>query len=99
MLADTEARILILLLDLHILDSQSLKDKRRVIRSIKERLRSRFNISVAEVGAQDKWQRAILGISKVGNDGRQLDADARQIVALIESRGQVEILSSGIDIL
>lgn len=48
--------------------ARSLKDKRRALRSVKDRLRSQFNVSVAEVDSQDLWQTALLGISAVGTD-------------------------------
>lgn len=48
--------------------AHSLKDKRRALRSIKDRLRSQFNISVAEVAHQDVWQTACLGLAAVGVD-------------------------------
>ena len=54
--------------ELHVHGSQSLKQKRGVVRSIVQRLRNRFNLSVAEVGGQDTWQRAVLGISAAGSD-------------------------------
>ncbi len=54
--------------ELHVHGSQSLKAKRGVVRSIVQRLRNRFNLSVAEVGGQDTWQRAVLGISVTGSD-------------------------------
>ena len=54
--------------ELHVHGSQSLKAKRGVVRSIVQRLRNRFNLSVAEIGGQDTWQRAVLGISIAGSD-------------------------------
>ena len=58
----------VLELDLALRGAHSLKEKRRAVKSLKDRLRSRFNISVAEVNAQDNWQRAILGVAIVGNE-------------------------------
>ncbi len=48
--------------------AESLKDKRAVIRALKDRLRSRFNVSVAEVDHQELWQRATLGVAAIGPD-------------------------------
>ena len=48
--------------------SRSLKEKRRIVRSVKDRLKNRFNVSIAEVEDQDLWQRATLGIAVVGTD-------------------------------
>ncbi|MCB0318011.1 MAG: DUF503 domain-containing protein [Bdellovibrionales bacterium] len=62
------AHIGFLVVDLHVPDAQSLKQKRSVIKSIKERIKNNFNVSVAELGEHDKWQRAVIGIIMLGND-------------------------------
>ena len=70
-------------LELHLPGAQSLKDKRQVVRSLKERLRERVRAAVAEVEYQDLWQRAAIGIAVVAADGgqvRELLNSARQIV-------------------
>ena len=54
-------------LELHIPTSRSLKEKRAVLRPIVEGIRHRFQISVAEVGYQDKWQRALIGMAVVSD--------------------------------
>jgi hypothetical protein len=69
--------------ELHLPAAQSLKDKRQVVRSLKERLRERVRASVAEVEYQDLWQRAAIGIAVVAADGghvRELLQSARAIV-------------------
>jgi hypothetical protein len=58
----------VLRLTLYIHGASSLKDKRQVLRKVTDRLRSRFNVSVAEVGDNDVWQRAVVGIAAVAND-------------------------------
>jgi len=60
----------ILQVELMIHGAMSLKDKRRVVKSVKDRLAHDFNVSVAEVDAQDRHRQAILGISLVGTDGK-----------------------------
>jgi uncharacterized protein YlxP (DUF503 family) len=55
-------------LELHIPGNGSLKGKRQVLKSLMARLRKEFNVSVAEVGAQDVWQSAIIGVVCVSND-------------------------------
>jgi uncharacterized protein YlxP (DUF503 family) len=52
----------LLTLELHIPDAHSLKDKRQIVRSLKDRLRKHFNVAVAEIEYQDVWQRAIIGV-------------------------------------
>lgn len=69
--------------ELHLPGAQSLKDKRQVVRSLKERLRERVHASVAEVEFQDLWQRTAIGIAVVGSDGgqvREMLSNARHIV-------------------
>jgi uncharacterized protein YlxP (DUF503 family) len=56
------------IVEIHVHGSPSLKQKRGVVRSIQQRLRNRFNISVAEVGGQGTWQRAVLGMSVTGSE-------------------------------
>jgi uncharacterized protein len=58
----------VLRLTLYIQGASSLKDKRQVVRKVVDRLRSRFNVAVAEVGDNDVWQRAVIGIAAVAND-------------------------------
>ena len=55
-------------LEFHVPAAHSLKDKRSVIKSVKDQLRGRFNIAVAELDPNDTWQRATVGVSTVGND-------------------------------
>jgi uncharacterized protein YlxP (DUF503 family) len=64
--------IALLTLDIHIPHAHSLKDKRMVIRSMKDRLRTKFNVSVSEVDHQELWQRAQLSVVTVGSDERFL---------------------------
>ncbi len=59
--------------ELHIPEARSLKDKRAVVRSLKDRLWSRYKVSVAEVDHQDLWQRAALGVAIVGRDYATVD--------------------------
>lgn len=79
-------------LELYLLgEPSSLKEKRHILKHVKEKIKSRFNVSCAEVDFQDKWQRAILGISFVNikeTDARNL---ADRICDFIENDGNVEI--------
>jgi len=64
-------------------DAGSLKDKRQITKSIKDRLRSKFNASIAEIGYLDKWQRAALGITLIGNNKLKLSRDIAAIETLL----------------
>jgi uncharacterized protein len=70
----------LLTLEIHIPDSRSLKDKRQVLRSLKDRLRGRFNVAVAELDHQDSWQRAQVGIVSISNDAAHLEQSLRTVL-------------------
>lgn len=73
--------------------SQSLKDKRRVIRSVKARVRNEFNVSIAEVDSQASWQIAVLGVSCVSSDKGYAHGLLEQVVQFIDSgRFDLELL-------
>lgn len=86
-------------IELFIADSQSLKDKRQVLSSLKERLRQKFNLSVAEVEAQELWQKAVLAMACVANDGRHVNQVMDQALNLVRSHPVVEIVQSRIELL
>ena len=65
--------------------SSSLKMKRGVINRIKDRIRSRFNASVAEIGYLDKWQRAAMGVTLISNEKKKLQKDVDAIQAMLVS--------------
>jgi uncharacterized protein YlxP (DUF503 family) len=75
-----------------IRESRSLKDKRQVVRSVKDRLRNRFNISIAEVEAQDHRQLAILGIAMVSNEARHIRTAFAEIVQALRCHPVAELL-------
>ncbi len=74
-------------LELDIPASHSLKDKRRVLKSLAARIHKDFNVSIAESSDHDLWQRAELGICQVGSDRAFVDSALRQVVNFIESLG------------
>jgi uncharacterized protein len=69
-----------LTLEIHISDAQSLKDKRQVLRSLKDRLRARFNVAVAELDHQETWQRAQVGVVSLSNDAAHLEQSLRIVL-------------------
>lgn len=62
-----------LTLELYIPHAHSLKEKRMVVRSLKERLRARFNVAVAELDHQDLWQRSLIGVVSVSGDSKAIE--------------------------
>lgn len=85
--------------ELYIPDAHSLKAKRQVLLSLKDRLRDKFNVSVAEVDEQDMWQKAVLGIACVANEGKHVNQVLDQAVNLIRSVPLVELVQFRIELL
>lgn len=79
--------------------AQSLKDKRRIIRSLKDRLRARFNCSVAEVESQDFWQTGELAVVEVSNDSRYVQGALEQALGVIGQCRDAQIASHRIELL
>jgi uncharacterized protein YlxP (DUF503 family) len=79
-------------LQLFLGDSHSLKDKRQVLNSLKERIHHRFNVSVAEVDDNELWQRAALGIAVVSSASRHANEVLSKIVRFVEQDHRVQIL-------
>lgn len=88
----------ILRIELHLHDNRSLKGKRKIVKSMVERTKHKFNAAIAEVGSNDKWQKIELGVCTVGNDRRHVDASLTNILAFLESLGLAEIVDSQIEI-
>ena len=84
----------ILRIELFIPESASLKSKRFAIKSIKDRLRNRFNVSVAEVDNCDKWQRASLGVAAVSNESRHIESIMGNVMNLVHGDHRVEVLDT-----
>ena len=84
---------------LHLPEGHSLKAKRQVLSSLKTRLGQNFNVSVAEVGDQDLWQRATLGIACVANETRYVNQVLDRVLKVIRSNPRLELLDSQIELL
>ena len=70
----------LLTLELHIPEAQSLKDKRQVVRSLKDRLRRHFNVAVAELEYQDVWSRAIIGVVTLSNAEQHVEESLQLVL-------------------
>jgi uncharacterized protein YlxP (DUF503 family) len=71
----------LLTLELHIAEAQSLKDKRQVIRSLKDRLRNHFNVAVAELDFEDMWQRSVVGVVTLSNEEHHVEEALQKVLA------------------
>jgi len=87
------------IVEIRIHGSHSLKQRRGVVRSITRRVSNRYNISIAEVGGQDTWQRAELGLCSVGSDRQRVRALIENAVAFIEELHLAEIIAVDIEML
>ncbi len=79
-------------------ESHSLKDKRRIVKALKDRLRGRFNISVAEVGALDSRQKALLGVSCVGNERRHVEGLLTHVVTFVKEARLAELVHYEVEV-
>ncbi len=90
----------VLRIELYIDGNRSLKGKRQTLRSIIQRVRSRFgNVSISEVDYQDFWQRATIGVSFVSNEASYVNSILDQVSGFIEAMGIVQILSRDLEII
>jgi uncharacterized protein YlxP (DUF503 family) len=80
-----------------IREARSLKDKRQVVQSIKEKLRNHFNLSVAEVAEQDHRQVAVLGMAMVSNESQHLRKALGQVVEALRSHPVAELVDYEIE--
>ena len=85
--------------EIHLVASHSLKEKRRVLRKVKDRLRSRFNVSVAEIDHQDLWQRSTLGVVAISSARQPLESCFQQIQGILESEIPGQILNFEVEYL
>jgi uncharacterized protein YlxP (DUF503 family) len=93
------ARVALGMVELHLPDAASLKDKRHVLKGLKERVRARFEVSVAEVDHQDSWQRATLAVAYVSADARHANEVVSKAMDFIEDHVEGRVLDTSVEIL
>ena len=88
-------------LQVHLLipESNSLKAKRKVIRSIIGKVGNKFNVSIAEVGDNDKWGRSQIGLAFVGNDHSFINSSMDKVINYIESMALAEVIDHYMEII
>ncbi|MFC1576445.1 DUF503 domain-containing protein [Candidatus Omnitrophota bacterium] len=89
----------VLTIDFQVTDSLSLKHKRFVLRSIRDRVRQSFNVSVAEVDHQDKWQASTFGVSAVSNEKKHLDATLNKVKDFFEKQRNIVVTDHQMEII
>jgi uncharacterized protein YlxP (DUF503 family) len=85
-------------IEIHIPQSGSLKGKRHFLRRIKDRVKNRFNVSIAEVDHNDLWQRTTLGVSVVANEKQFANQVLSEVVDFIGTENGIEILDYSIEL-
>jgi len=87
----------ILTIELIIYSSTSLKEKRFVVKSIKDKLKNKFNVAVAEVDFLDKWQRSEIGIVTIGNEYSHVENSLQKIFSYLDEWNEFEIVNHSFD--
>lgn len=82
----------ILEVDISLGGVTSLKEKRKIIKSVITRMRNKFNLSVSEIDYQDKWQKAAIAAVIVGNDKKYLDRILQKTVDMLDNEGELVII-------
>lgn len=82
----------ILIIDLYLPTCNSLKEKRSILKRLKDKVRGSFNVSISEVDELDIWRRAQLGVACISNNGKDANSILSRVVNFIESEDLVEIL-------
>jgi uncharacterized protein YlxP (DUF503 family) len=89
----------ILQIEIAITDAMSLKDKRRVVLSLKDRIAHGHNVSIAEVGALDEHRRSIIGMAMVSNDRAYVEGGLSKLVDFVKMIPQVSLIDYKIELL
>jgi len=89
----------VLQIALRLPEAHSLKEKRRVLKSLTTRLRNRFNVSISEVDSQDAWQSALLAVAYVGADRGHGNRLLDQVLRFAERERQIEVVDSKLEFL
>ena len=85
-------------IEFYLHDNCSLKGKRKIVKSMIDKVKHKFNASIAEVGSNDKWQKIELGASTVGNDRRHVNSSLNNILSFLEALYLAEIVDSSMEI-
>ncbi len=86
-------------LECFIPESQSLKDKRHVVKSLKTRIRNKFNVAISEIGEKDLWQRATLGIVTTSDSTKFVNQVLTQVLQFVDQEYRLEVIDSQIEII
>jgi len=86
-------------IELHLPNGASLKGKRQVLKSLKDRVKNRFNVSIAEVEDHDLWQKAVLAVACVGREQFYVKQTMNRVVGIIRGTPAVEVLHCDVEMM
>lgn len=86
-------------LTIHINAAQSLKEKRGILMSIIKRTRNKFNVAISEVGSQDLWQKAEVGLAVISTSTSHVHQQLDQVIRFLETESRLEIIAVEIEVL
>lgn len=89
----------LLTLELHLPEAQSLKDKRQVVRGLKDRLRAHFNVAVAELDFEESWQRSIVGVVTLSNEEQHVEESLQKVLGEADKILGPLLISHAVDLL
>jgi len=89
----------ILKLSLFIHDSNSLKEKRMVLHSLKAKIRNKFNVAITQIGDEDKWQKTALAIVGVEKDRRNMNSILSEIINFVENFNSTELINHEMELI
>ena len=89
----------LLTLELFLAESHSLKDKRQVLRSLKDRLRGNFNVAVAELDFEDTWQRSVIGVVTLANEDHHVEETLQRVLAEADNLLGPLVVSHSVELL
>jgi uncharacterized protein len=87
----------VLQLQVSVFDAMTLKDKRRVLKSMKDRIRNKFNVSIAEVDYQDQIRTSLLGVSMVANERRFVDSALTEVVNFVRKNPLLSLVDYSVE--
>jgi len=86
--------------EIYMHSSRSLKDKRRIIRSLTEKIKSKFqNLSISEIGSHNLWKKSEIAVAIVSNDAQFVNSNLDHVLNYLKNNGSFEIVTSNIEVL
>jgi uncharacterized protein YlxP (DUF503 family) len=85
-------------IDLYLPGTNSLKGKRQILKSIKDRIRNKFNVSIAEIEDNEKWRKTKIGVVTINNDSSQIDSILQSVIKFIDGFYPAQIVNYQIEL-